>query len=191
MKKTIEIIASIVLFSALASAQRFDYYGMELAHGDRVESSIKLVLPMYFGSTVLTGPSYDYRLMKNFHYGIEPVSLRFYSKASHMETSLGLRWDFMNIYPSEYGGKMRATYFGVPIRLAYKAGRGKVYCGAAGQYLVSTKNATDPFRSLRASVEGGFAYGLLGVYVNYGVTPLFMAGAGNARSVSFGLTLGI
>ena len=201
MKKIIALISAVVLIPVVASAQRFEYDGIELVHGNRVESSIKLVFPMYFGVTAVPGYNFatapgwkantDYRPMKNFHYGLEIASLRFYSKASHMETSLGLRWDFMNIYPSDLGDRMRATYFGVPLRFAYKAGRGKIFCGAAAQYLVSTRNATDPFNSLRASVEAGYAYGLLGFYVNYGATPLFMAGAGTAHSLSFGLTLGI
>ena len=136
MKKIIALISAVVLIPVVASAQRFEYDGIELVHGNRVESSIKLVFPMYFGVTAVPGYNFatapgwkantDYRPMKNFHYGLEIASLRFYSKASHMETSLGLRWDFMNIYPSDLGDRMRATYFGVPLRFAYKAGRGSV-----------------------------------------------------------------
>lgn len=201
MKKCIFLIAATVLFSTVVSAQRFDYDGLEIIHGDRVESSIKLVFPMFFGTTITPGYSFasaqrfadgeQFRPMKNFHYGLEIAGLRLYSKASHVETSLGLRWDFFNIYPSVSGDRVRGTYFGVPLRLAYKAGKGKVYCGAAAQYLVSTRHTTDPFNGIRASAEAGYSYKMLGFYVNYGITPLFIREYSNARSLSFGLTLGI
>jgi hypothetical protein len=47
------------------------------------------------------------------------------------------------------------------------------------------------FNPIRASIEGGFSYGNLGVFVQYGLTPLFPANLSDARTLTFGLLLGL
>ncbi len=98
--------------------------------------------------------------------------------------------------------KIHASYIGVPLRLAVKIGdKGKVFAGVAGEYLVKgyakyraprTRTTTDTlFSPWRASVEGGVSYAGIGIWVSYGLTPLFPSECSDARTLSFGLTLGL
>ena len=97
--------------------------------------------------------------------------------------------------------KIHASYIGVPLRFAFNAGKGKVFVGAEADYLVNgyakykkpvTRVATyNLFNRFRASLEAGFAYGALGLYVSYGITPLFQPELSDARTLSFGVVLGI
>ena len=167
----------------------------------------------------------DTQLAGNFVYALEMVSLSFRSDASPLEASIGLGWTFMDftfknsrytfekvgdyampvpIVMSGYDGrksKYHATYFDVPLRISYKAGRGRIYAGASAGILVKgyTKykhprvrtTLNDIFNPFRATVEAGFGYGVLGFFVNYGLTPLFPETLSDARTLTFGLTLGM
>lgn len=97
--------------------------------------------------------------------------------------------------------KIHASYFGIPARLSLNFGRATVYAGGSVEFLTngyakyrSPKNRTqmkDLFNSFRATVEGGFSYGNLGMFVQYGLTPLFPASLSDARTLTFGILLGL
>ena len=108
------------------------------------------------------------------------------------------------IMTSGYDGrksKIHASYFGIPARLSLNFGKVTIYGGASAEILVNgyakykrPKNRTQiksAFNEFRATVEGGFSYGNLGVYVQYGLTPLFPADLSDARTLTFGLLLGL
>lgn len=111
----------------------------------------------------------------------------------------------INLEAKNYDGKkskFHASYFGFPLRVGLKFGRTKVYAGASAEFLTEgytkykrpkyreqIKGAFNPFR---ATVEGGFSYGNLGVFVMYGLTPLFSdAMYVQANTLTFGLILGL
>ena len=105
---------------------------------------------------------------------------------------------------STYDGrksKIHASYFGIPLRLGVKFGKAMIYGGASVEMLTGgyTKYKRPKYRSrckevfnpFRATVEGGFNYGGLGVFVMYGLTPLFQESLSDARTLTFGVTLGM
>ncbi len=205
--------------------------GFNLFSTDRVESNLRVLFPMYFGlSTMFNDNSkvLESILYKNFYYSLELANLRFSSRRRHIETSFGIRFTFMDyalnntditfrkdaggIYQpfpiiaenSKYDGsksKIHATYVGVPFKLAYKAGRGRVYIGASADYLINgytkykkpayRENANDLFKRFRATVEAGFSYGIIGVFANYGITSLFPDDWSGANSFTVGLAIGM
>ena len=252
MKKIFLLLAVLTAFSFGASAQSYRNYGnyhrhngyhdraleysfphyldgFNLYRGNRVESNLRVLFPMYFGlSTMFNNQSNSLEsiLGKNFYYSFELANLRFYSRRNHIETSLGLRFTFMDYalndtaitfrkdsdgvyqpFPilnesTKYNGKkskIHASYIGVPVKVAYRAGRGKVYLGASADYLLNgytkykrpayRESTVDLFNRFRASAEAGFAYGILGVFANYGVTTLFPSNWDKAHSFTFGLTV--
>ena len=166
-------------------------------------------------------------LQKSFAYGIEIAGVRFISNSNPFELSLAVRYTFMdfalentsytygkfgddiipllaNLKDIEYDGtksKIHANYIGIPARIAYKAGKGKVFAGISADYCLSgTYKFKNPknkgnldglFNPFRASVEAGFAYGGLGIFLNYGLTPLFANDYSSANTFTVGLTLGI
>lgn len=97
--------------------------------------------------------------------------------------------------------KIHATYFGIPARLSLNFGHATVYAGASVEFLVngyakyrapkSKTQMKDLFNSFRATVEGGFSYRNLGMFVQYGLTPLFPADLSDARTLTFGILLGL
>lgn len=97
--------------------------------------------------------------------------------------------------------KLHATYFGLPVRLGVNFGRATFYAGASIEYLVNgfakykhpkNKMQMKPlFNQIRATLEGGFSYGNLGVFVQYGMTPLFAQDLSDARTLTFGILLGL
>ena len=97
--------------------------------------------------------------------------------------------------------KIHASYFGIPMRLSLNFGRATVYAGGSVEFLTngyakyrSPKSKTQMkglFNSFRATVEGGFSYGNLGMFVQYGLTPLFPASLSDARTLTFGILLGL
>lgn len=97
--------------------------------------------------------------------------------------------------------KIHATYFGIPARLSLNFGRATIYAGGSLELLVngfakyrSPKSKTqmkDLFHQFRATVEGGFSYCNIGVFVQYGLTPLFPSDLSDARTLTFGLLLGL
>ena len=80
-------------------------------------------------------------------------------------------------------------------------GKATVYAGASAELLTSgyTKYkrpkrrtmAKDIFSPFRATVEGGFCWGPLGVFAMYGLTPLFPSDLSDARTLTRGLILGM
>ena len=97
--------------------------------------------------------------------------------------------------------KIHASYFGIPMRLSLNFGKATVYAGGSIEFLTngyakyrSPKNRTqmkDLFNSFRATVEGGFSYANIGAFVQYGLTPLFPADLSDARTLTFGILLGL
>lgn len=108
-----------------------------------------------------------------------------------------------SIDPSYDGrkSKLHTNYFGIPARLSLNFGKATIYGGASVEYLVNGfakyknpkgKMQMNPlFNRFRATVEGGFSYGNLGVFVQYGLTPLFRQDLSDARSLTFGILLGL
>ena len=108
------------------------------------------------------------------------------------------------INATNYNGaksKIHATYFGIPARLSLNFGRATIYAGGSVEFLVNgfakyrapkcKTQMKDLFNSFRATVEGGFSYGNLGMFVQYGLTPLFPADLSDARTLTFGILLGL
>lgn len=104
----------------------------------------------------------------------------------------------------DYNGKkskIHASYFGIPLRVGLDLGSSEVYVGASVEMLTggytkykrpkNRQNAKDLFNPVRATIEGGFSYGGLGVFVMYGLTPLFQESLSDARTLTFGLLLGL
>ena len=97
--------------------------------------------------------------------------------------------------------KIHASYFGIPMRLSLNFGKATVYAGGSVEFLTNgyakyraPKSKTQMkglFNSFRATVEGGFSYGNLGMFVQYGLTPLFPASLSDARTLTFGILLGL
>lgn len=97
--------------------------------------------------------------------------------------------------------KIHASYFGVPARLSLNVGKFTVYAGASAEFLINgyskykrPKNRTQmkpAFNQFRATVEGGASYGNIGVFVIYGLTPLFPQDLSDARTLTFGILLGL
>ncbi len=105
---------------------------------------------------------------------------------------------------ADYDGKkskIHASYFGVPVRVGLDFGRAEVYVGASAEFLTGgytkykhpkyRQKVEGVFNPFRATVEGGFSYGNLGVFVMYGLTPLFREELSSARTFTFGLLLGL
>lgn len=97
--------------------------------------------------------------------------------------------------------KIHASYFGIPLRVSLNFGKATIYGGASIEYLVGgfakykqpkvKTQMKELFNPIRASIEGGFSYANLGVFVQYGLTPLFPANLSDARTLTFGLLLGL
>lgn len=97
--------------------------------------------------------------------------------------------------------KLHASYFGLPVRLGVNFGKATFYAGASVEVLTNgfakykhPKSKTQMktlFNPVRATIEGGFSYGFLGVYVQYGLTPLFAQNLSDARTLTFGILLGL
>lgn len=97
--------------------------------------------------------------------------------------------------------KIHASYFGVPLRVGLDLGKVMLYAGGSIELRTNgytkykkpkyRQDAKDLFNPIRATVEGGFTYGGLGIFVMYGLTPLFQESLSDARTLTFGLTLGM
>ena len=105
---------------------------------------------------------------------------------------------------AKYDGKkskIHASYFGVPLRVGLDFGSAEVYVGASIEMLTEgytkykrprdRQKAKDLFNPVRATVEGGFSYGNLGIFVMYGLTPLFSPDLSDAKTLTFGLLFGL
>ena len=97
--------------------------------------------------------------------------------------------------------KIHASYFGIPARVSLNFGKATIYAGASAELLVngfakykqpkSKTQMKDLFNEFRATIEGGFSYGNLGAFVQYGLTPLFPADLSDAKTLTFGIILGL
>ncbi len=97
--------------------------------------------------------------------------------------------------------KIHANYFGIPLRVSYEFGKAAIFFGGSAEILVGgytkykePKNrvkAQNIFNNFRATVEGGFSWGSFGLFVMYGLTPLFPDSLSDARTLSFGLIFGL
>lgn len=112
-------------------------------------------------------------------------------------------YEIVSEQPSYNGtkSKIHASYVGVPLRFFFKAGKAKLYSGVSAEYMFNgyTKyrepkarvTTNELFNRLRAGVEVGATYGIIGVFASYSFSPLFDARFSNATVFSFGLTLGM
>lgn len=102
----------------------------------------------------------------------------------------------------DYNGrksKIHGNYIGVPLRITYKVGDARVFAGASAEYLLSgyskyrspknRQDVTPMFNRFRATIEAGVSYSSLGIFVLYGLTPLFPAELSDARTLTIGLLL--
>lgn len=95
--------------------------------------------------------------------------------------------------------KIHGNYIGMPLRVTYKTGDARIFAGASAEYLLngyskyrSPKNRQDVtpmFNRFRATIEAGVSYSSLGIFVLYGLTPLFPAELSDARTLTIGLLL--
>lgn len=97
--------------------------------------------------------------------------------------------------------KLFASYLGIPFRVSLNYGKATVYAGASAELLMDSytkykhPKVRQPihglFSDFRASVEAGFSVYNIGLFVNYGLTPVFRSEYSDARTLTVGLTLGI
>lgn len=97
--------------------------------------------------------------------------------------------------------KVHANYVGIPLRATLHLGQASLFAGASAELCAGgyakykhPKSRTQiggVFHPFRATVEGGFGYGILGVYVQYGLTPVFRESLSDSRSLTVGLVLGL
>ena len=97
--------------------------------------------------------------------------------------------------------KIHASYFGIPLRVGVDFGKATIYAGASAELLTGgyakykrpkeRQQIKEVFNPFRATVEAGFSYGNLGVFAMYGLTPLFKESLSDARTITFGLILGL
>lgn len=97
--------------------------------------------------------------------------------------------------------KLHASYLGVPVRLGVNFGLATLYAGASIEMRTegyakyrnprTRTSMKDAFNPVRATVEAGFSYANFGVFVQYGLTPFFAPEYSPAKTLTFGLTLGI
>ena len=137
------------------------------------------------------------------NYSMSDTSLTFRGDASPSSvTFLPVR--IADIDPRYDGTRSRihASYLGLPVRFVVKfAKRGKAYAGASAEMLVSGSakygkpatrtDAYTLFSPFRATVEGGISYYGFGLWASYGLTPFFLPDCSSARTLSFGLIIGI
>lgn len=96
--------------------------------------------------------------------------------------------------------KIHGNYLGIPLRMTLHYGKARIFAGASAEYLISgytkykhpkyRQDATPMFNRFRATVEGGFYWGILGVFANYSLTPLFPDSLSDAHTFTFGIILG-
>lgn len=98
--------------------------------------------------------------------------------------------------------KLTAAYLGIPLRLSFTIGNKLTVSGyAAGDLLLKahtkykkpkTKDSTPGLSPFRVTAGGSLTFGNIGIYCDYGITPLFKNGTGSdAHTVSVGLRFGI
>ena len=97
--------------------------------------------------------------------------------------------------------KIHASYIGVPLRVAVNVDKVKFFAGASAEVLVGgytkyknpkfRQGAQSMFNKFRATVEAGVAYGAIGLFASYGLTPLFPETLSDTRTLTLGLVLGI
>ncbi len=96
--------------------------------------------------------------------------------------------------------KIHGTYLGIPLRMTLHYGKARVFVGASAEYLINgytkyrspkyRQDVTPMFNRFRATVEGGFYWGIVGVFANYSLTPLFPETLSDAHTFTFGIILG-
>lgn len=183
-------------------------------------------MTMPFGEDSATFPGTKF--VESFYYGLELASIRFTSPASPFMFSIGLRFTFMDFsledtsisYRQDTSGeympytisddvapydgtksKLHASYFGVPARFYFTAGRAKLYTGIGADYMIHgwtkykfpkyREDADGLFNRFRASAELGATYGIFGVFANYTFTPVLTDRISNSGVISFGVTVGM
>ena len=97
--------------------------------------------------------------------------------------------------------KLFASYLGIPFRVSLNYGKATVYGGVSAELLMDSytkykhPKVREPinglFNDFRASVEAGISLYNFGLFVNYGLTPLFKDQYSNAHTLTVGVTLGI
>ena len=150
---------------------------LTLKSGKRVNTWLHVVLPAYAGAAVIPD-SYG------LHLSLEAAGLRFSSRGGGLEGDAGVRFTFINFFQP----KISAPYVGIPVRVAYKFNRWwKVYAGASGDILMGQST----LNRYRASVEGGVSWHGIGLWASYGLTPFFQPSESPARTLSFGVVIGL
>ena len=127
-----------------------------------------------------------------------------FAKPDYTFTELGgtVIPSYIKLMSPEYDSnksKVHGTYIGIPVRFIYNIDKVQLHLGASAEYLIKgyTKYKNPPtrndlpnlFNSFRATVEGGITYGIIGLYANYGLTPVFNTELSNANTLTIGLSL--
>jgi hypothetical protein len=97
--------------------------------------------------------------------------------------------------------KLFASYLGIPFRVSFNYGKATIYGGVSAELLMDSytkykhpkyrESINGLFNDFRATVEAGFSLYNFGLFVNYGLTPLFKEQYSDARTLTIGVTLGI
>lgn len=105
---------------------------------------------------------------------------------------------------TKYDGKkskVHASYVGVPLMFSFKAGNAKIFAGGGADYMFHgytkyrapsyRQDLNELFNSFHAYAEAGFSYGIIGIFANYSITPVFNDAVSDSHTITFGLTLGM
>lgn len=97
--------------------------------------------------------------------------------------------------------KFHTDYVGIPVDVSFNFTNVSLHAGVSAEILLDsyskykyphTRNPLRGVNIFRSVAQVGISYkNMIGIYVNYAITPMFTAGSGSdARSLSFGLNLG-
>jgi len=155
-----------------------DKAGQTLYSGKRITPSVRVILPVFLGTSALTDAPLDQTI--GFSYGVEALGMRLSARSLPVEANIGLRFSGICLRSIP-----NVVHLGVPVRVAYKFGKsGKVYLGAAAELRLGKVNEFSRFMGV---VEGGVSFTGFGLRASYTLTPLL----NNSRAVSLGLVIGI
>ena len=174
-------------------------YGLEMAaiHFSSADGPLDVSLGLRWTFMDFTLANSQYTFRKGSIYLNDPTTI-----GIQMYEDTYLPYPIKN-EASNYDGrksKIHGNYLGIPLRLTLHYGKARVFVGASAEYLVSgytkykhpkyRQDVTPMFNRFRATVEGGFYWGILGVFANYSLTPLFPDTLSDAHTFTFGIILG-
>ena len=231
MKKIMTLLAVLSLTAASVAAQNIPEPEFEIYSSGKIDSDLRLAFPMHFGFTSPMSSSIpfpDTKLAQSFFYALDVASIKISSASSPFSATIGIRLSFQDysfqntdltyrrlpiigigltpilLESAKYDGKkskIHASYVGVPLMFAFKAGQAKIFAGAGADYMFHgytkyrspgyRQDFNELFNSFHAYAEAGFCFGAIGVFANYSITPVFSEAVSDCRTLTFGLVLGM